>query len=420
MKNFFQFLFRSFSVLLIALLWSLNTGNALASGINDYGLVKARFFIQEDANPPSPADEDGFIFVASFEIEDPSLSGSGTITLPNGGIHSLTRVPNSGDFFHGRSFNTEEELHAAYPFGDYTFSLTVDGEEHTSTIHLASTPFPNAPYVLNYNDLQEVDPSAPFSVEWAAFEGGTTDDFIFLEIDDYESPNPFEPGTLTGIDTSVLVEAEVLEGGIVYESTLGFSKVTDRRTDDIAGAFGAGVVGSWTQFEIATTGQSSGFAITTSSLPIATLGEPFSVFLEANAPVFLWVLDDEDALPEGIGLDPLTGELSGFPLEEGSFGITVMAVSASFTETDSRNFTLIVVSENTPEAPPVIIDTNLEAGVFSFAISSPGGRSVTIEVSTDLKAWTPLTDVVPVDGLISFEEFITTAHPSRFYRARWQ
>lgn len=288
---------------------------------------------------------------------------------------------------------------------------------HTAPVQLSQTPFPGAPYITNYETLQEVDASAPFTVEWAQIPGATAGDFFFLAVEDYESPDLWEPGALTGTATSAVVDEGVLENG-VNESVLTFSKVVAQNTTAIPGALGAAVVGTWTEFEISATGDSlGGFQITTTTLPIAKLNQAYTTDLQANGPVFLWLVEDDESLPDGIELDPLTGRLSGTATEAGSFKFTLSALSMTFGIA-TRSLTLTVSSEDV--SPPVIEGTSFAGGVFSLTIPSPDGRSVAIEASFNLKAWLPLAVVAPVNGVVEFQDAKLPDFPNRFFRVSWQ
>jgi len=405
------------SRLFTALFMFFSVSGVGATGILDFGVSKYQRFIQEDSDPPEAFATEGFLFVASFTIDDPDLPASGKITLPNGVAHELIRVPFGANLFHTRIFNSAAALHEAYPFGNYTFELTVDGTVHTATVRLVETAFPGAPYIVNFDDLQDVDANAPFTVEWASIPGATADDYIFLSIEDYESPEPWEVDTLTGADTSATISEGILANG-TNEGALTFARIVDRNTAAIPGALGVAVVGSWTEFEINATGGGPGdLQITTSSLPPASLNVAYATNLQASSPVFLWLVEDDDQLPNGIQVNPLTGELSGTATEAGTFTFTVTAVTASL-EMATRSLTLTVVSDDM--APPVIGGSGFVGGLFSLTIPSPDGRSVAIEVSSNLTVWLPLAVVAPVSGVVEFQDEQTHASSSRFYRVRWQ
>ncbi len=394
-------------------------GMASAGGIQDFGLAKAQLYFQEGPGMPEPAETGGFLFVASFEIDDPSRSASGTLQLPNGETHQFVRLFTNTNLFHTRIFDTENELHAAYPNGTYTFSLTVDGVTHTASIDLVSTPFPSGPHITNYTELQEVDPTESFAVEWAPIPEGTADDLILVEIGDYESPKFGEPGYLIGTDTSFVVEPGGIDANTVSEGTVYFSGIVNVNTTSIPGALGVGIVGAWTMFDVVASGEADDFRITTESLPNATLEQPYSATFQASAPVIGWTVGDPSALPSGLSLDAMTGELSGTPSESGSFAFEVMAVSMT-AELYSRGFVLNVLGDDLLPAVPVTSGASFQNGTFSLVIESPEGDEVRVEVSSNLKTWTVYGTFTPENGVVEFEDSDAGSADARFYRVSWE
>lgn len=395
------------------------SGMSYANGILNYGAMKTKLHLQEDSGEPVPAGTNGFVFMASFEIDNPARTASGTLTLPDGEVRDFIRIPSETTLFYTQAFDSEADLHSSYPYGAYTFTLNVDGVEHTASVELSETPFPSPPHVVNYDELQAIDATEPFSVEWEQIPEGTVDDFIILEVDDYISPGPWDEGGMDGTATSYLVEDAVLDEGNAYDSGLYFSKVVDHDTDTIPGALGAGMIGAWTEFDIATAGEPDDFRITTSTLPDAALEEPYSATIEASEPVMGWSVEDAMELPPGILLDPETGELSGTPTASGSFSFTVVALS-TVLETATRELTLTVVSEEPEPEAPVILEAVMENEVFFMVIECPEDRPVQIETSTNLREWTPEDTVQPVDGMAVFQDPDTGEYPAKFYRAAWE
>lgn len=77
-------------------------------------------------------------------------------------------------------------------------------------------------------------------------------------------------------------------------------------------------------------GAGATFAITTSApLPEATVGEPYSVFLQGSGGTlpYTWSVTS-GALPTGLSLDSATGEIAGTPTADGSFSFTITLTDA--------------------------------------------------------------------------------------------
>ena len=67
-----------------------------------------------------------------------------------------------------------------------------------------------------------------------------------------------------------------------------------------------------------------------------------------------------------------------------------------------------------PYLQPLLSPTN---GNFALNIQGLFGRSVTLEVSTDLTNWQTLTNLTSTNAVIYFEDSGVTNSGSRFYRA---
>jgi hypothetical protein len=71
--------------------------------------------------------------------------------------------------------------------------------------------------------------------------------------------------------------------------------------------------------------------VTTSHLPPARVGVPYSVQLSAGGgtPPYAWSLTSGSVLPPGLGLAPSTGVVAGTPTGAGTFGFGILAADAS-------------------------------------------------------------------------------------------
>ncbi|MCM2270910.1 MAG: putative Ig domain-containing protein [Thermoanaerobaculia bacterium] len=118
-------------------------------------------------------------------------------------------------------------------------------------------------------------------------------------------------------------------------------------------------------------------AITTATLPGATVGAAFASTVAASggAPPYAWTIA-AGALPPGIVLDGATGSLSGTPTTAGSFGFTV-AVADAQSPADTATRALSITVAAAPVAPLAVTTSSLPAGkrrkAYSQTLAATGG-----------------------------------------------
>ncbi|MEK6713617.1 MAG: putative Ig domain-containing protein [Nitrospirota bacterium] len=112
--------------------------------------------------------------------------------------------------------------------------------------------------------------------------------------------------------------------------------------------------------------------IATTSLPETTQGGSYSTFLAASGgfPLYLWNVSG--VLPPGLGLDTLTGNITGMPLQSGVY-IVKIQLTDSALQVATKDLTIVV------NQPPVILTTSVpEATVgrqVSQSLAASGGKS---------------------------------------------
>ncbi len=93
-----------------------------------------------------------------------------------------------------------------------------------------------------------------------------------------------------------------------------------------------------------TSSTSYGMNIVTTDLPTASLSTPYqqTLLVKGGTPSYLWELES-GSLPDGLGLDPSTGVISGTPTLAGTFDFTVRVTDSSApSETDTQEFYMVV------------------------------------------------------------------------------
>jgi len=136
--------------------------------------------------------------------------------------------------------------------------------------------------------------------------------------------------------------------------------------------------------------------ITTTTLPNGTLGFAYSQVVQSTgyeAPTFTVTAG---ALPAGLSLNAVTGEISGTPTSDGTFAFTVTATNSEGT--DDQALTIDVI-----EIAPTLTTAALSAGTvgvpYSAALAVPGGSPATFAVTSGtLPAGLTLN---PATGVIS-------------------
>ena len=158
--------------------------------------------------------------------------------------------------------------------------------------------------------------------------------------------------------------------------------------------------------------------ITTTGLPNATQGTPYSFLLSSQGgtqPVS-WSLVS-GFLPSGLFLNANTGEILGTPGENGSFPLTFQAMDTANAVTN-RSLFLFVAAGSFPA--PVLTNAALPGnGQLKVVLGVVSNQTYTLECSTNLINWTPRTTLLATNSQIDLVDPDALGRfPRLFYRIR--
>ncbi|MHC1765573.1 MAG: Ig-like domain-containing protein [Verrucomicrobiia bacterium] len=253
MKKVLQSSLRLPVTLLLAALFDMTVTQA--ASLSSYGMGRVERYEQTGDTSIALASEDPYAFTA-FAI--PTSSGSvfgGFLTVP--GAILPTFLDGEDALTAGEFFSAQGDLESSYPTGEYTFSVISATGMEEGKLNLGSGAFPNTPQIANFTAAQAVDPETPFVVNWNAFEGGTSGDFIqFTVMDDdnnvlFQTGWPGQPTALDGTARSATIPANRLASG-KNRGVVWFLKVTERNTSAFGGAPGMAGAGKETVFSLRT------------------------------------------------------------------------------------------------------------------------------------------------------------------------
>jgi hypothetical protein len=230
-------------------------------------VVKGVGYQQSGAGQPVLTG-DPYRFMGSVTYSTPTSITGASLQVPGKSAVALSLHTGDDAWRLQAAFPTAAQLNLDFPDGQYVFSVQAVHDGTRIVPATVSGTYPNIPQVVNFSAAQAVDASAPFTLTWNAFTGGTAADYVRLEVDDnsgnpvFQTPSPGEPGALNGTSASSLViPANTLAPGITYSAVLIFARISQVN----ATGYGQGVAayaGHFSQTE---------FPLTTVTAPIVKL-----------------------------------------------------------------------------------------------------------------------------------------------------
>lgn len=195
-----------------------------------------------------------------FSAVDGSASNSilgVTLKVPNATVKIFTNE--DGGFMFQQAFTNKTLLDAAFGVGSYAFTIQtlLDGT-NKPILKLPADAYPTAPHIANWPDAQAIEASLPFVLYWDAFAGGTTNDFVQLDVEDdngepiANSPDLLNPSHLNGTNGSALIPADTFSENHTYNARVLFVKRTTATTTNLPGATGSAGYFRQTQFPLTT------------------------------------------------------------------------------------------------------------------------------------------------------------------------
>jgi hypothetical protein len=320
---------KTHTIRLLSLVLLLGSPHIRAQDVTDFNLSKSLGYTQSTAGLPALLAVP-FGFNASANTATGGLLG-GTIATPLGSVLSLT-ADGPTSWSTGSTYLTSAALEAGYPGGSYVvkFHTAHDGDKKL-TLSFATSTFPNAPQILNFQAAQAVVPTGDFTATWSAFNGGKTSDFVRLTVSTADGQIVFKTrgygksGALNGTSTATTIPAGTLAAGQIYSASILFARGIGQNTD-----YGQGVVGTTayyteTVFPLVTVGtlgspdvkrfgvlKGVNFRQTSPGAPVLVDGKPYVMNVFA---------DSIDGGLLGGGLKLPSGTVQPFTVNNGDLGI---------------------------------------------------------------------------------------------------
>ncbi|HUS36737.1 MAG TPA: Ig-like domain-containing protein [Verrucomicrobiae bacterium] len=237
-------------------------GGSGTRAITTFSVGKVHHYNQISAGSPTLDPGTPYGFSGATFLSSNRTAIKVALTLPTGSVSNLTHLPppQAEIFLMAPSTANLSAYEATFPEGDYSFFVEAANSNQTVLVNLpttASLPQPGAPHLTNFPAAQTVNPNQPFVLGWDAFPGGTSADYIFVEIgtNNYSSPNPGFPGALTGADQTFTIPAGTLQPNANYFSRVGFY----HHTGATNGSYNVDAYrATFTEFSLITTSSASG------------------------------------------------------------------------------------------------------------------------------------------------------------------
>jgi len=385
--------------------WS--TSNATVAQVDTTGEA----FAMSAGRAVLSAASEGVSGSATLEVRAPALPPEiTTSSVPNGlvgraysvdlratgGLAPLVWTIGSGSLPGGLSLSGAGRLSGTpQQAGSFLFTARVTGADGL----LATRSF-----TLQIDEA----PQAP-QITTTALPGGTLGVAYSVALQATGGVTPYSWSLATGsLPPGIsLSAAGVLNG---TPTTTGTSNLSIRVT-------GGDGLSSTQAFTLVVSGTPQPPTITTSSLPAATVGEPYSFTFQAagGTPPYAWRVV-QGQLPPGISLS-LAGVLSGTPTVSGG-GEFLVEVAGADTLTAGKGFFLAV---NPAPQPPTILDSALPVGTvgvtYSATLQATGGvtpyswslASGALPTGLTLSASGVISGTPTVGGVFQFSPRVTGA-----------
>ena len=246
--------------------FDIHSGSSSGADVRLYGVAKGHNLAQSGDSPPVLKSAGAHSFLAWVDFTAPGAVTSAVLRVPNGSVKSMLSDPDALNF--REQFDSQAALDSGYPSGAYALTVNAahDGTKNL-TLPLSGDVYPSAPRVSNYPAAQAIDPNRDFTLAWDPIIGGTTNDFVQLEIGDrggggvFQTPNPWAMGALTFMNTSVTIPAGKLSAGVSYIARLIFAKTVSINTASYPGVIGFAAYFAATEFDLLTSGIGSGDSV---------------------------------------------------------------------------------------------------------------------------------------------------------------
>ncbi len=261
---------------------------AQAASLSSYGMGRFEQYEQTGDASVALATGNSYAFRA-FAI--PTTSGSIFAGLVNAPGSMIPMFLSGEDALTGEAlFDTLSALEGAFPTGEYTFSMLSESGMEDGKLTLGTGALPKTPQIANYTAAQAIDATRDFVVNWNAFEGGTSGDFIQFTVKDenenivFQTGWPGQASALSGTARSVTIPANRLASRN-NQGALLFMKVTERNTASFGGVPGWVGAGKETVFSLRTAGGGTGGDDTTPPLLVSTSPANLASNVATNSPV---------------------------------------------------------------------------------------------------------------------------------------
>ncbi len=221
-----------------------------------YSILKGQFLIQTDAEVLVLDPDFGFSLLASVNLTDFDLLTAATLRLPDG---ESVEMDDLGDFWAFLdSYPTLSSLEDDYVPGDYVVSFqTVNDGNFSCLVSLPETPLPPTPRLVNFADVQSVDPGEPLTLVWDFDAAPKRDDFVQVYVnlghaEMFSTPDLGEPGALDGTSRSVTIPAGTLAPGGIHSLNLEITRLVSTNSDCCPDVEGAGAMFTSTAVDLIT------------------------------------------------------------------------------------------------------------------------------------------------------------------------
>jgi hypothetical protein len=199
------------------------TGNTNQNTV--FALGKTHLYTQTNSSAPVLSPSIPYSFSASAMLaSNVAVSEVGVKTPLSRNLSLSENFVRKGMYYFYINGTNASALDRDYPDGQYAFGVqgTPTLQATVSLPASAALPQPPAPRVSNYDAAQSIDASQPFVLTWDPFNGATAADFISVLADNFETPEPGQPGALTGTIASFTIPANTFRPSSNYFVIVAF------------------------------------------------------------------------------------------------------------------------------------------------------------------------------------------------------